>query len=106
MVEHAGERPYKCTYCNKAFSHVIIKKHLWFWLVRKQTNIEVLSDSHIKDPSLKFNLIFHSEESIYIYMHSLLQCILQWLSMGENIKNCIATCLSHKIALFWCLKAK
>ena len=33
----------------------------------KHTNIEVLSDSHIKDPSLKFNLIFHSEESIYIY---------------------------------------
>ena len=69
MVEHAGERPYKCTYCNKAFSHVIIKKHLWFWLVRKHTNIEVLSESHIKDPSLKFNLIFHSEESIYICTH-------------------------------------
>ena len=26
MVEHPGERPYECTYCNKAFSHVIIKK--------------------------------------------------------------------------------
>ena len=25
-MEHPGERPYKCTYCNKAFSHVIIKK--------------------------------------------------------------------------------
>ena len=65
MVEHTEERPYKCTYCNKAFSHVIIKKkHLWFRLVGKHTNIEVLSDSHIKDPSLKFNLIIHSEESI------------------------------------------